>query len=423
MKRILSSESALLIALVLAIMLGANATLGFVLTDQSQAAIKFSLQNRMLDISNTAASMLDGDKLKALKAEDKETPAYQQVIKTLTYFQDNIELEYIYCIQPVGDNKFVFSVDPTVEDPGEFGAPIVYTPALYKASLGTAAVDEEAYSDAWGRFYSAYSPVFGSDGKVAGIVAVDFSAKWYENEIAKQTHTIYTCMGVSSVVCVLLLLLATSRLRSKIRSMTKDLDELVHDVDELSWEMTGMGTPEEIQQTSRHEDANLHNLNQRIKIVKEGLRHYWENSNSRANVIITSLASDYRTVLYLNLDTDKGTCYKAVGRECGLVPDLDFAFSETMEKYANTFVATADQDRFLQAMHPEEIRKALSNKNLVTHLYKIRREEIESYMTVCIAAIKHADNQSGFGLHAVGVGFKDVDPETSQALLQKEKPV
>ena len=62
----------------------------------------------------------------------------------------------------IRDKEFVFSVDPTIEDPGEFGSPVMYTDALYKAANGTAAIDEEPYSDAWGKIYSAYSPVFDS---------------------------------------------------------------------------------------------------------------------------------------------------------------------------------------------------------------------------------------------------------------------
>ncbi|MBO4335841.1 MAG: hypothetical protein J5846_08440 [Desulfovibrio sp.] len=86
--------------------------------------------------------MLDGNALEKLKAEDAETKDYQTVMKTLKHFQDNIDLKYIYCIKDIGNNKFVFSVDHTVEDPGEFGSPIVTTDALIKASKGESAVDE-----------------------------------------------------------------------------------------------------------------------------------------------------------------------------------------------------------------------------------------------------------------------------------------
>ncbi len=60
------------------------------------------------------------------------------------------------------------------------------TDALYQASLGKPSVDKVPYEDSWGRFYSAYSPVFDSNGKVAGIVAVDFSADWYDKQIRTQ---------------------------------------------------------------------------------------------------------------------------------------------------------------------------------------------------------------------------------------------
>ena len=218
-----ANNTLVFIALVAGVMLAVNAVLGFVLSNQSKDAMKTLIQNRMLDISNTAADMLNGDELKALKAEDKDTPAYRRVNDILAFFQNNIELKYIYCIQAVGEREFVFSVDPTVEDPGEFGSPIVYTDALYKASKGTAAVDEEPYSDAWGRFYSAYTPVFDSKGEVAGIVAVDFSAQWYDEQIEKQMYTISACMLVSLILCVFLVMFVTRQLRQQVKDMTKDL--------------------------------------------------------------------------------------------------------------------------------------------------------------------------------------------------------
>ena len=206
-------------------MLAVNAVLGFVLSTQSKTAMKTLIQNRMLDIANTSADMLDGDALKSLKAEDKGTPAYQKINDTLAFFQENIELKYIYCIQIVGEKEFAFSVDPTIEDPGEFGSPIVYTDALYKASKGTAAVDDEPYSDAWGRFYSAYCPVFDSAGKVAVIVAVDFDAKWYDDQIERQMYSIAVCMAISLLLCVVLVLVVTKQLRQRVKDMTQDLTQ------------------------------------------------------------------------------------------------------------------------------------------------------------------------------------------------------
>ena len=163
--------------------------LDYFLMKQSKSAIITLMQTRMLDISNTAAAMIDGDALEKVTPADEGEDDYENIMQTLTYFQDNIELKYIYCIRDMGDGTFTFGLDPTVEDPGEFGSPIVYTDALYEASQGTASADDEYYEDAWGKFYSAYSPVFDSEGNVAGIIAVDFSAEWYDEQIAAFTRT------------------------------------------------------------------------------------------------------------------------------------------------------------------------------------------------------------------------------------------
>ena len=64
----------------------------------------------------------------------------------------------------------------------------------------------------------------------------------------------------------------------------------------------------------------------------------------------------------------------------------------------------------------------MKEKNLITHNYRLRREELEFYATVRIAAIKHPDNPIGYGVHAVGIGFADMDWETSQALSQSRQP-
>ncbi len=105
-------------------LIGVNGALGYILTRQAAGAMKDLMRSRMLDISNTAAAMLDGDVLERLQAEDENSPEYQDALRTLTYFQENIDLEYIYCIRDLGDKRFVFSIDPTVEDPGQFGEPI-----------------------------------------------------------------------------------------------------------------------------------------------------------------------------------------------------------------------------------------------------------------------------------------------------------
>ena len=112
--------------------------------------------------------------------------------------------------------------------PASYGDSVEYTDALATAGRGTAAVDEVPYTDQWGEFYSAYSPVFDQSGNVAGIVAVDFSVDWFEDQLSAQTRS-----TVLSYVIVLVLsqlvaaLLALLTVRPFVKMQGKLLEEKV----------------------------------------------------------------------------------------------------------------------------------------------------------------------------------------------------
>jgi len=215
-----------------------NLVFGYALSDVATRDTRAQIEARMLDISNTAAAMIDGDALGKITKEDYGAPEYEKVMKTLTYFQDNIELDYIYCIMQAGEKEFVFGIDPTIEDPGEFGSPIVYTDALYNASRGVADVDDIPYEDAWGTFYSAYSPVFDSNGNVAGIIAVDFDAEWFQGEV-RHLYSIVASFILFALACSVILAIAIasqyrrffSDLMSKMNSLASGIDTLIHEAD------------------------------------------------------------------------------------------------------------------------------------------------------------------------------------------------
>ena len=178
-----SSFSRLSVLVISILLLVVNGALGTILIIQSRNDLRHQMQSRMFDILNSAAALLDGDVLERLQKEDADTPEYQYSLGILRAFQDNFNLDYIYGIRDMGNKQFTFTIDPAPDDPGEFGEPIVYTDALYSASLGVAAFDDVPYEDKWGRFYSAYVPVFNSKGKVGGIIAVDAEANWYEKRL------------------------------------------------------------------------------------------------------------------------------------------------------------------------------------------------------------------------------------------------
>ncbi|MBQ7502984.1 diguanylate cyclase [bacterium] len=254
-----------------------NTTLGVLLTSYASKTIRNLINTRMLDISNTAADMLDGDILRNLSPKDKGTPEYESVMKTLTYFQNNIDLKYIYCIRDKGNKEFVFGLDPTVKDPGEFDSPIVYTDALYKASQGTASVDATPYKDAWGEFYSAYSPVFDSKGEVACIVAVDFSKEWCEDQIAVMIRTTVIVSIMSLIVGGAIIVLLTARNIKRIRLINEQVNELADSFGELRREIKNMtyadsSAAAKPDKSILNEQEDIDSLKNKISAIQNELR-------------------------------------------------------------------------------------------------------------------------------------------------------
>ena len=269
-----------------------NITLGLVLINQSDKAMRTLIENRMLDVANTAAAMLDGDALATLQADDVDAPAYQETLRILRKYLDNIDLEYIYCVRDMSNKQFVFMIDPDV-DPGQFGEPIEFTDALYSASLGTPAVDKEPYEDRWGRFYSAYTPVFTSDHQIGGIVAVDFSADWYENQVAGQIRTTLLVSALSLLLAALVVVAVTTRFRNHFKTMLKEMNSLSGGIETLVQEVSP-GAAESLKTESSVPATNdeITELSSRIRSLEDQLSERIQFVRSQAFIDgLTGLAN------------------------------------------------------------------------------------------------------------------------------------
>ena len=215
-----------------------NFVLGVVLMKQSTDIIQQLVRKNMLNLSNTAADLLDGDALGTLTEDDIGSESYNEIYNALTSFQNNVDIEYIYAVRQVSEDKFIFTVDPDPVDPGEFGEEVLVTDALRSAAKGVAMVDNAPAEDEWGNFYSSYSPVFDSKGKVAGIVGIDFNSDWYDMQIREHTVSIFINTMVSIAVGAVIVIFLTNSLRKRFDTLSNELAVLSSDVDALTEEIT-----------------------------------------------------------------------------------------------------------------------------------------------------------------------------------------
>ena len=219
--------------LALVLLLITNSLMGITLMKMSKNTIRNQVEDRMLDVSKAAAAQIDGDVIKNLTAEDKETDDYIRVLNILRSFQDNIELDYIYGINPGPDDTFTFAIDPDRDDPADFGEAIEATEALKSAAKGTSAVDKKPHSDEWGRFYTAYTPIFDSAEKVVGIIGVDFNADWYDDILNSHKAAAVILTMIALTIGIVLSFTIMSQNRKRFEAMLKSLSELDRQTEKL----------------------------------------------------------------------------------------------------------------------------------------------------------------------------------------------
>ena len=411
-KKELRTNASLLMAVAISmfLILG-NLILGVVLVRHSKKAIKELIENRMMDVANTAADLLDGDELSRIQEFNMESSEYKKVLHTLSVFQNNIDLEYIFTVRKTGPREYIFLVDPTIDNPAEIGVPVVFTEALDAASKGKPSVDKEPYTDQWGRFYSAYSPVFDSAGNVAAIVVVDFSADWYDARIAGEVRVVIIGCIVSLLLGIIFAVLATAYMRRRLQNINENLNELYDRIVELTEEVNPDSPAEKLSYTN---DVKV--LSDRIANVREGLDKFVNDRHKKASSLISALSCGYWSVYYIDLDNDDSICFKESGDSNDFKEGEHSPYLESITHYANTYVTNEYRKEFLSFVQPDAIRERLKNEHIISYLYTVERDGREVYALIHFATVRSPEERKDDSIHSVGLSFSNVDRETRMNL-------
>ena len=158
-------------------------------------------------------------------------------------------------------------------------------------------------------------------------------------------------------------------------------------------------------------------LEERLALQNRILEH--ERQKHQADAMITAMASDYRSVFYINLDKDEGVCFRIKGEGQNEIKEGDsFPFRESFTHYANTHVVEAERAAFLHFVDPDTIRANLSKEPMLVHRYLSVRENRELYEMLRIVDFRQLENSEDRSVHAVCAGFSDVDRETREEMAK-----
>ena len=158
-------------------------------------------------------------------------------------------------------------------------------------------------------------------------------------------------------------------------------------------------------------------LEQRLELQNELLAQ--EKQRTRQDFMINALASDYRSVYFADLDLDHCVCYRTnVGPEDGPQVGDEMSFKDAFTRYANEMVADNYRDGFIRFIDPENIRRRLKTERILAYRYLIVKDGAESYEMLRIASVGNAENAKDSEIHAIGVGFTDIDSEMREQMAQ-----
>lgn len=220
------------------LLLAGNGILGFFIYSKANDALFDQIQANAKNIAQCAAHNVKGELLETIEVGQEESEAYATIIDELALFRDGTDLEYIYTLRYMGDEKFIFLVDADPEEPAGIGEACEATEAMMQSveeQITTA--DEEAFTDEWGDHISAYSPVM-NGSEMVGMVGVDISATWITEQMAALRNLV-VIIGVITYIVSLVLLgflmgkfkKSMSKLNDKVKELASGSGDLTKEID------------------------------------------------------------------------------------------------------------------------------------------------------------------------------------------------
>lgn len=159
-------------------------------------------------------------------------------------------------------------------------------------------------------------------------------------------------------------------------------------------------------------------LEERIALQDELLEQ--EKQRTELDNMINALASDYRSVYYVDFDTDKATCYRTDNMDYDVGRNDVFTFSEVFSRYAKDYVSEEYREQFLEFIKPENIRNELKRNVIIAFRYLVRKNGTESYEMLRMADVNNEKDDIDRSIDAVVVGFTNIDEEMRDSLAKNQ---
>ena len=146
-----------------------------------------------------------------------------------------------------------------------------------------------------------------------------------------------------------------------------------------------------------------------------------EKEKKEQDKMITALASDYRSIYYVDLDADDGVCYRADPEDKDHTPiGIHFKYYERFKWYGENSVDEAYREGFLNFIDPDNIRKVLLKNSIIAYRYLVHRDGVDYYEMIRMAGVRHVADRDDNIVHAIGLGLTNIDSEMRDTLSKNQ---
>lgn len=185
----------------------------------------------VMEIAVIAAENVDGAVF--AKAADGDEVSLLMVKDSLSFFLVGDSVTYVYTLMPKNADLFQFVVDTDPDDPGEYAEDYEAQEAMFEAMQGSPSVTKDPFTDEWGTFYSGYAPIL-FDGKVLGIVAVDYEASSIQTALNSLIRNILFAVGAALLFAIVAALSVAVRMRRNFTKVNNKILEVASDDGDLT---------------------------------------------------------------------------------------------------------------------------------------------------------------------------------------------
>ena len=228
--------------------------------------------------------------------------------------------------------------------------------------------------------------------------------------LSSMSHEIRTPMN--AIIGLDALALQNGSLPAETREYLEKIGESAHHLLSLINDILDMSRIESGRMSMRREEYSFRSMLEQINAMVMS-----QCGEKALDSMITAMASDYRSVYHVDIDADDAVCYRADPNDPQQPPEgVHFPYLAWIREYGALYVDAEYREGFLHFTDPDAVRAALATRSIIAYRYLASRDGAEYYEMLRMAGVRHPKDRDDHIVHAIGLGFTDIDAEMRDTL-------